>query len=656
MGRRRLRTISTLMDLLLEIPFIRDLVICGFYLVALFSPGYALSLLIPIHRHRFLFSYCFSFSLLVLFHYFSIFLERDISIFWTYFGYLLVVVCLILIVTLKTLTRHNPSIIDPPKTSAFVVAVLLVAFSSYHFFVGPYTEIPSDYWEHLARVIQLLQANAPTDQLGQTHNLTIPVVGGNFVYYLHASASLIFDVPPLYLSRGATLATSLIFLGSVYFFSLFLVEQTSFGSRKQYATAILATIFTFLTFGTATFSYLRYYSFFPTIFAFPLVFGSVILFMEYLSKKSFPLRYLVAFPFLLASMLLTHKQEGMFSVILVVGLTLFNFVRTFRTRFSKHSLHNRARWLFLSSAILTSLVLSYAFFTRPMGDWGYTPHMLNLGELNSRLNNIPIVNPGFRFWDTLGFFGLFVYLAYFINIRFFRDFDYVNFAMMIPVFTIFNPIYSIIFLHIADSHVLWRVSYLMPLPFVASFLLVSLFPERSELSRSLHIPTTAWFLLFALSIMPFKVRDGYNRTSRIPSLLPVDLVAGAGLWEDLILEVTQINKKMAIRDIITDSTTRFVLYSAVRGEGHRDRNYFPKNNATYREDFLHSDFTNHLLIINHRDGAATRSATVARHWAPAILKTSQFYPRDIDEFLEENYDRFSLIWDYDRIRVYLVHY
>ena len=656
MGRRRLRTISTLMDLLLEIPFIRDLAICGFYLVALFSPGYALSLLIPIHRHRFLFSYCFSFSLLVLFHYFSTFLERDISIFWTYFGYLLVVVCLILIVTLRALIRPKPSITDPPKTSVFIVAVLLVAFSSYYFFVGPYTEIPSDYWEHLARVTQLLQANAPTDQLGQTHSLIIPAGGDNFVYYLHASASLIFDLPPLHLSRGATLATSLVFLGSVYFFSLFLVEQTSLGSRKKYATAILATIFTFLTFGTATFSYLRYYSFFPTIFAFPLVFGSVILFMEYLSKKSFPLRYLVAFPFLLASMLLTHKQEGMFSVILVVGLTLFNFVRTFRTRFSKHSLHNRARWLFLSSAILIPFALSYVLFTRPMSDWGYTPHMLNLGELNSRLNNIPIVNPGFRFWDTLGFFGLFVYLAYFINIRFVRDFDYVNFAMMIPAFTIFNPAYSIIFLHIADSHVLWRVSYLMPLPFVASFLIVSLFPKGRAKSRSSYIPATAWLLLFALSIMPFKIFDTYNRTSRIPSLLPVDLVAGAGLWDDLITEVAQISSKMTVRDIITDSTTRFVLYSAVRGQAHRDSNYFPINNSSYWKDFRESDFSKHLLIINRRDGSITGSAHLSGHWRQNSLLVSNQYPDDIDTFLTENTDRFSLIWDYDRIRMFLVHY
>jgi len=291
-----------------------------------------------------------------------------------------------------------------------------------------------------------------------------------------------------------------------------------------------------------------------------------------------------------------------------------------------------------------------------MSDWGYTPHMLNLGELNSRLNNIPIVNPGFRFWDTLGFFGLFVYLAYFINIRFVRDFDYVNFAMMIPACTIFNPAYSIIFLHIADSHVLWRVSYLMPLPFVASFLIVSLFPKGRGRSRSSYIPATAWLLLFTLAIMPFKVLDSHNRTSRIPSLLPVDLVAGADLWEDLITGVTQINKKMVIRDIITDSTTRFVLYSAVRGEAHRDSNYFPINNSSYRQDFQESDFSKHLLIINRRDGFVTGSARLSGHWLQNTLLVSDQYPDNIDSFIKENADRFSLLWEADQIRVFGINY
>ncbi len=655
MGQSRLTTVSTLMDLYGAVPFIRDLAICGFYLVVLLSPGYALSLLIPIQRHRFLFSYCFSFSLLVLSHYSISFLDKDISIVGTYLGIFVITACLILIVTLKTLTWRKHPIIDQTKISSFVVAVLLVIFSAYHFFVGPYTEIPSDFWEHLARVTQLLQAQSSTD-LGRTHNLVIPVMGGNFVYYLHGFASLIFNVSLLDLSRGATLATSIIFLGSVYFFSLFLVEKASFGTKRKHVVAVLTATLTLLTFGTATFSYVRYYSFFPTIFAFPLVFGSVILFMEYLSKKNFPLRYLFAFPFLLASMLLTHKQEGMFSVILVVGIIFFNFARTFRTRFSDHSVHNRARWLLLTSTILISLALFYVLFTRPMSNWGHTPHILSLGEIDSRLSNVPIVNPGFRFWDTLGFFGLLVYLSYLFYLRIFRDFDYINFAMMIPVLTIFNPLYPMIFLHITSSEVLWRVSYLMPLPFVASFLIVSLFPKGNERSRSSYIPVTAWLLLFALSIMPFKFLETYNRTSRIPSLVSVDLIAGSDLWGDLIREVSQISSRMTVRDIITDSTTRFVLYSTVRGEAHRDNSYFPINNSLYRKDFRESDFSKHLLIINRRDGLITGSANFSGHWPQNTLLVSSRYPDDIDMFIDENADRFSLLWKADRIRVFAINY
>ena len=196
----------------------------------------------------------------------------------------------------------------------------------------------------------------------------------------------------------------------------------------------------------------------------------------------------------------------------------------------------------------------------------------------------------------------------------------------------------------------------MPLPFVASFLIVSLFPKGMARSRCSYSPATAWLLLFALSIMPFKFFDTYNRTSRIPSLLPVDLVAGQGLWDDLITEVAKISSKITVRDIITDSTTRFVLYSAVRGQAHRDSNYFPINNSSYWKDFRESDFSKHLLIINRRDGSITGSAHLSGHWRQNSLLVSNQYPDDIDTFLTENTDRFSLIWDYDRIRMFLVHY
>ena len=156
--------------------------------------------------------------------------------------------------------------------------------------------------------------------------------------------------------------------------------------------------------------------------------------------------------------------------------------------------------------------------------------------------------------------------------------------------------------------------------------------------------------------MPFKFSDTYNRTSRIPSLLPVDLVAGAGLWDDLITEVTQISSKMTVRDIITDSTTRFVLYSTVRGQTHRDSSYFPKNNSSYRKDFRESDFSKHLLIINRRDGFITGSAHFSGHWPQNTLLVSNQYPDEIDIFINQNADRFSPIWDYDRIRIFLVHY
>ena len=148
----------------------------------------------------------------------------------------------------------------------------------------------------------------------------------------------------------------------------------------------------------------------------------------------------------------------------------------------------------------------------------------------------------------------------------------------------------------------------------------------------------------------------FNRTSRFPSLYSIDSSAGATLWKDLIDKVSQLESTHEIRDIITDSTTRFVLYSAVRGQSHRDAQYFPANNPHYINDFTESDFSHHLLIINRRDGLITDSAAFANHWPKTSLSVSRAYPDKLDTFVSGYPGRFSLVWDMKRIKIFQIEY
>ena len=162
---------------------------------------------------------------------------------------------------------------------------LLSFFSLYHLIVGPYTEIPSDFWKHLARVgteFHFLAEGYVTNRAAEGFGVSI----SNHIYVIHAIIARLFLVNPIDLILPATLVTSGIFLGSVYWFSFKLLARFDLDVRYSVAGALLATLLTLTSFGTASFSYVRYYAYFPTIFAFPLIYASIVIFVDYLEQSN----------------------------------------------------------------------------------------------------------------------------------------------------------------------------------------------------------------------------------------------------------------------------------------------------------------------------------------------------------------------------------
>ena len=143
----------------------------------------------------------------------------------------------------------------------------------------------------------------------------------------------------------------------------------------------LAVVLTMVTFGTATFSYVRYYSYFPTIFAFPLVYYSVVIFNDYLTEPSFKPWRLFIVPLMLASMLLTHVQEAAFAVCLVAGIILLRTVRTITKRFEDALLCRRARLLCYIVFLIGISFFTYSLSVNEMNNWGHTPHVIDMGVL-----------------------------------------------------------------------------------------------------------------------------------------------------------------------------------------------------------------------------------------------------------------------------------
>ena len=239
--------------------------------------------------------------------------------------------------------------------------------------------------------------------------------------------------------------------------------------------------------------------------------------------------------------------------------------------------------------------------------------------------------------------------------KYFRGNDYINVSMLTPLLTHFNPVFALLFLHLGSSTTLWRTSYLMPLSITASFLIVFFIDQLANHRHHYRrVMLGALIALILLSLLPFSIQDNPNRTSRLSSLFAVDKTAGANLWSDLIVEIGRIKLVQPIRGILTDHVTTFVLDSSVfnRIPNRNSSSYFPKHNEDYEADIKYSDFTNHLLVVNRRDGLMTSSSDIAGHWSRRILKISNLYPKDIDLFIFNNPNLFKLLWSNNSIYVY----
>jgi hypothetical protein len=641
------------------------------YGIYLLLPGYILLACAGAQRNRFVLSYGLSVSIVILT---LIPLSRfGVDIGLSLVTFHLFVAVLILGVLLNSSIRRRNKVDKNQRrrpTSqnlyGFGFIFVLTSFGLYHLIVGPYTEIPSDFWKHLARV-GVESTGMADGSLGQSSASGNNQKWVSPVYVIHALVARLLGANPLELVAPATLVTSCLFLGSIYWFTLTLLGRFGLGNGGRTVGALLATALTFVTVGTASFSYVRYYAYFPTIFAFPLIYGSAVIMLHYLERPKNNGCQLLLIPIFLTTMWVIHRQEALLAIILLAVIALVRGVRSYLPSSGMSTtLKWRARFSAQFFLILLVLVTIYAWTSRTMDLWDRTPHVIDAGQFFSPLAGIPIDNPFFRFWDTLGYFGLGVYAWTIMRWKTLSRSDFLSAGMLMPLLTNLNPIYAVIFLHFGTATSLWRTAYLMPLGIVAAILFTVTFLPKSFRVTSWQ-RVVGWIVapLLLISIMPWSFQGNFNRTSRAPSLLPVHETSGANLWQDLIRTVDQIQAERLmihpvgshfVRRIITDSVTRFVLYSATRGEiwWWPDGEYFPGHHDDYRKDLVESDFSHSLLIINRRNGSLTDSARYSGHWPPDILKIANLYPHDLEKFVEQHPTLFKMLWHTDDIKIFLI--
>jgi len=634
------------------------------YMGYLVLPGYITLCLARIRHNRFLLGYGISFSLLV-FTQIPIRVVGGSLATWLWVEHISIGI-LFVVAWIYGHFYRRPSV--PQKSSGRRISqyvgfsVVVIGFSLYHLNVGAYTEIPSDFWIHLGDVWnELININKG---VLPSHGLDIAgILDGNYVSFLHAVVANLFQSNPLWLVPGATLTSSIIFLGATYWFTLRIISNVRLSREAKVAIATLTTILTVFSFGVSAFSYVRYYAYFHSIFNFPLIYLSLLLLMDYTERPQSSAKRLFLIPVFLITMSLAHKQEALFSLILLSGVAIWRMIRTFQvSKNIPEILWRRTRILGLATITALSLILIYTFLRWDMV-WPESSDVVDASIFLPFTRGLPIVNPGLRFWNVLAPFGVVVYLWYFSKRRWFSGIDYINVGMLSPLLTLFNPIFVIWFLHLMTEDVLWRMSYLMPLSLVAAFLIVYSFSDAIKANSRWKLSIAALMtLILTSSLLPFNFRYLYNPHSRLPSLYSIHATNGAGLWEDLIRTVEKISGN---RVILADGVTRYVLSNATphrQGVGGKELWRNKQKLGDLLGTLKRRNYKKgYILVVNRRDGDKSAIGAVSGHWPRDILRVSKHYSLDLDNILKYEINRnklgfptgrIELLWANDKISVY----
>ena len=607
------------------------------------------------NSNRFFLAFGFSVSWLVLSQ-IPFNLQGGKLIDWYYLFFLVTAAVIVSGIVVKLITdkrKRTKKLVFRLRNSLGAL-VVGCTFTVYHIGVGPYTEIPSDFWARIGDVSTQLD-RIDLGQFVAVDSYSRILDDKIFIPFVHAIIAKEVNIAPLWIVPSATWATSILFLLAVYFFTLKLVAPVRLRRPSKILIATLAPIITMLGFGVSTFSYVRYYAYFPHIVNATLMISILALFVDLLRNKQQPrLIAAILFVFFVVQALI-NKQEFLFTLILtgVMGIAV---LLKYYWKICRPNL-GWARIISSCAILLVTIIFIGGSIGKTTGIWA-KPHLIDLGEIHVALKGFLIANPAMRFADTLGIFGIVVYVWYLFRLNWFKGNLYIHVGMVSPLFTLFNPIFVAWFIEWGSWDSLWRFSYLMPLSITASVLVGYTYASnmgRTTMSRS-AIVDLALFFAMVISLLPVNVGGYSNNFSRVPSLMPVHASNGALVWEDLLRFLDSIPDRP---EILTDYVTNYVVTSALglKGTPSAKEIWQKKTNVfsgDYQDRLLYYEQDDKILVINLKGGKLSENGRKSGHWPEDILDSAAIYPPDIVPFLESRPSDFQELWKRDKIFVYKI--
>lgn len=640
--------------------------------ILLFLPGLAITYLFRIENYRFLISFSLSYSLFVFLFKSLSFIGQDAEAFSYVYIFLVSLVLLLAVLKYFRIRKTGTDICDIKCSgcidySRYLPLFIVISVALYFLWVGAYLEIPADIFRHL----EFIQAASRNIMLSEQTN--IPVIwmlgaNGKFWHYLYSFLASWSDLSLQDAILPASFFNVTVFLLGIFCFSQVVFRNMQNSTRILMLTSLVTVLFTFLHFGINIFAFVRYYALAPVILNFILYFAVMAIVIDFFRNEEWEFRYLIVAAIIFSASIFIHLQEAMFLFLMFTIMSFYLF-------FQKHAESLKLLWLgkgfeirlpalnffrnkinfsfLLTQVAMVSLFLySYLFLSRNSIDQG---KIISLEYVIPFIKNLYILNPNYQFFNVVTVWGVFVIILFLLNIKSFRNNPYLMAGMLSPFFTVFNPFFTDLFLRHSLSMMLWRITFMLPLNFVAAYLFVDAiqYAWRGDLQKKVYGAVTV--ILLVVFLFPIQTTYFENNYSRIMTLKSVPVENTPQHWRDMIEFLDSLPDR---KNIITDPVTGYMLSALTRHSSHRHK--FHRRLGGYIE-FNYEDYSSNpfdqyegfLFIVNRRNGGMSETGRVARHWPEEILQLNNFYnSENMEDYISSNPDRFRLLWEKDKIRVY----
>ena len=557
----------------------------------------------------------------------------------------------------------------------------------YLWLAGPYLEIPSDVWNHVW-LCRNAQAQINTGLFGETTTSLYGMLAHQWNAWYLIIAYLIrwsgIAIPNAL--TPLTIVTVSTFCTGIFFCALAVFRPFRFSIWKKGWMAAGATLFCAATMGTSVFAYIRYYAFAPTILNYLLFLGATLIALDWLNTRKWWTHAVWLVPTLILTMNVVHSQEVLFSCFMIMGLALVNTARGLRAA---------QPVLFAKSLIVAGIAIIawmglFLWLKHANPIIWPTAHTIMPNMPFQAGQSVPVIfkaltisppaNPIVRlfayqcyaFYQTIGCWGLFVYIAFLLGFRQMAKSNYLLAGMAMPLFTVFNPITIDLFVRLITLQspdvpplTIWRFNYMLPLPFVAALAFGSAVEALSlrigrrapqvlrRRSNAALIQATIIIIGLIGLILPIQnrwIEAPFSRLYTLTSHFRND----AGRWQDLADFVAGLQNPI----LITDPNTGQIfglLYPEYPSCGLQwldssDPETKFLEAAKQRPELR----TRGIVIINRRDGVPSVTGRISKHWPEEAFLPSRFYAPQAIAFVESHTNRFKLLWTKDRIEVFQI--